>query len=122
MTVQLIKKLTLPSLGIWVTPFIVSMFFYDRSGTMMANFWVFKITMMVSATLAALFFLRTFFKHNPKETVLNTALVIFLFQVVLDIIVLIALFKMPIQDYILTVLPVYVVLIPLTTYFLKKKA
>lgn len=120
MDTKLIKKLTLPSLVIWLVPFLVSFVFYDQSGSMVGEYWVFKVTMIIAATVAAWFMLRTFFKDNPHVTVLQASIVILLFQVLLDILVLIGLLKMPAGIYFATVLPVYLVIIPVTNYVLSR--
>lgn len=119
-TKSLIKKLTIPSVIIWLVPFVVGFLFYDKNGQMVGDYWVFKVAMIISATGAAWYMLRNFFRKNKEAKVVNSSIIIGAFQVLLDLIVLIGLLKMDTQLYLTTVLPVYFVLVPLTNYVLIK--
>jgi hypothetical protein len=121
MTPNLFKKLLLPSLVVWLVPLVVSFAFYDANGNLTGNFWIFKLTMVLVSCLTSWLAFRRFYKNSPTSSPWTNSLAIILVQVVLDLAVLIGVFRMPLVFYISIVLPVYVIFIPLVNYLLAKK-
>lgn len=117
----LLKPLTIPSVITWLVPFLISFAFYDQNGTMVGNYWVFKLTMIISAVVTVFFAFRPFFRSHKKVNLMQASAIVIAIQVILDFIVLIGFLSMPLSMYLLTVLPVYIVFIPLTLWILQKK-
>lgn len=117
---KLLRVLLIPSLLIWLVPFLISFAFYDQEGNQVGNFYVFKLVMIIASTGTAYFALRRIYKEGTFTNVMQNSLVVFFYQILIDAIVLIGLISMPLSTYVLTVIPVYVFFIPLTNIILKR--
>lgn len=117
----LLKPLLIPSIITWLVPFLISFAFYDQNGTMVGNYWVFKLTMIVSAVVTVFFAFRRFFRSHTSVNLMQASSIVIAIQVILDFVVLIGFLSMPLTMYLLTVLPVYIVFIPLTLWILQKQ-
>jgi len=117
------KYLTLISYSvlIWLIPLLVSFGFYDQSGKLISHYLVFKLTMILVSTAVSFFLLRRFYKKYGISNYLLNSVYITLIQVILDIPVLLIFLKMDTVNYLLTVLPVYLVMIPVVNYYIAKK-
>jgi hypothetical protein len=103
---------------IWFVPLMFSFGFYDRTGNLTTNFWVFKLTMVFVASFTAYIALRNYFKtHSDWLSVAGKVVAV---NTVLDMVVLVLLFKMPFVAWISQVLPVYLVIIPLACYLMSQ--
>jgi hypothetical protein len=118
--VTLLKRLTLPSVITWVVPFLASFAFYDRNGTMVGNFWVFKGTMVVVAGITAFLAFRKAMNASPTLAVPPASAIVIGIQVLLDLAVLVIGLDMPMREYLLTVVPVYLVVIPAMLFLLSR--
>jgi hypothetical protein len=109
----------LKSVIIWLIPFLVSFVFYDQSGNLVGNFWVFKLTMIVVFCLTTYFTFRNYYKTHSDW--LATVGIILGVNVLLDLIVLVGMIKMPAVTWVTQVMPVYLVIVPVVHYFLSRK-
>jgi hypothetical protein len=109
----------LKSVLIWVIPVVISFVFYDQTGKLTGNFWVFKIAMVLTLLTTIYFCFRKFYKTHSNW--LQTSGIIIGVSLILDIIVLVGLFKMPFGDWLLQVFPLYLICIPTINYLLAKK-
>jgi hypothetical protein len=92
--------------------------FYDKTGQLVGNFWLFKATMIFVASFTIYITLR---KHFTSHTDwLQTAGTVMAVNVILDVLILVLLFKMPVLNWLIQVLPVYLVVMPLTCYILSR--
>lgn len=86
----------------WLVPFVASLFFYTREGELAINIFLFKSIMIVVGSLTAAILLISYFKgigaDYLKEGVTLGFTWLFI-NLLLDIIVLVAMFGMPAGDY-----------------------
>ena len=112
-------KTLLKSFIIWLIPLIVSFAFYDQNGNLVGNFWLFKLTMVVTFSLTTYFAFRNYYKtHSDVYTTIGVILGV---NVLLDLIVLVGVIKMPLIVWSVQVLPVYLVVVPVINHILAKK-
>ncbi len=110
-----LTKLIIPSFSIWLIALVISFFFYSPEGELSINFWLFKIIMfIVSFTASFLVLSRHYKKHNYSW--LSSSIAIIIYNIILDLVVLVALLGTSIGEYFLTIATVYVVFIPLSNY------
>jgi hypothetical protein len=109
----------LKSILIWVIPMVIGFGFYDQTGKLTCNFWVFKIGMVLTLLTTIYFCFRKFYKTHSNW--LQTSGIIIGVSLILDIIVLVGLFKMPFGDWLLQVVPLYLICISTINYLLAKK-
>lgn len=95
-------KLFLYGLLIWIIPFIAGFFFYDESGQLTTNIFLFKSIMLlvlaaVTITLSIFLLRREEVNHSQKG--LTAGLAWFAIPLILDLLVLVPMAGMSIQDY-----------------------
>lgn len=114
-----LHKLFLPALIIWLVPLFVSFFFFNQEGDLQINFWLFKAIMLVAGSATAFVVLS---KHYKKHTYpwLSSSLILLLYNILLDLILLIGVLGTPLGVYFSTTATLYVVFIPLSNYLAKK--
>jgi hypothetical protein len=103
---------------IWFVPFMFSFGFYDKSGQLVGNFWLFKLTMIFVLSFTMYITLRNYFKTHSDW--LETATKVLVVNAVLDIAVLLFVLKMPLINWLSQVLPVYIFLMALVCFLLNK--
>jgi hypothetical protein len=109
------------ALIIWTIPFLISFAFYDQNGNQIGNYWVFKSTMILVSTFTSFFVLRGFYKKFTNSNIwINSFLIVFV-QIIMDIPALLLFLKMDSMTYLLTVVPIYLVMIPLVNFYIAKK-
>jgi hypothetical protein len=109
------------SLIIWTIPFLISFAFYDQNGHQIGNYWVFKSTMILVSTFTSFFVLRGFYKKFTNSNIwINSFMIVFV-QIIMDIPALLLFLKMDSMTYLLTVVPIYLVMIPLVNFYIAKK-
>jgi len=102
------KYLKIAGYGVitWLIPFVVSFFFYDKSGNCTINMDLFKSLMIVISGLAGCGLLVIFFRQI-KDSYLQTGIVIgiiwLLINLMLDALILLPMSKMAITDYIMQI-------------------
>jgi uncharacterized membrane protein len=109
----------LKSMLVWVIPMAIGFGFYDQTGKLTTNFWVFKITMVLTLLTITYLCFRKFYKTHSNW--IQTSGIIIAINVILDIIVLVGLFKMPFGDWLFQVAPLYLICVPAVNYLLAKK-
>lgn len=105
---------------VWIVPFIVSIPFFNSSGSLAVNFWLFKLIMVVVLSLVTFFG----YKFLNKMLIQNTfwlSILTVLINTLLDVFILIPVAKYSFLDYILQILSIYVIFIPTSIYFSKKQ-
>lgn len=96
-------------LVVWLVPFIVSMFLVriDDAGEKiyLPNYLVFKILMIVIAGLVTYYF----YQNMKKQKLLQwaTAHVFLLVNGLMDLLILVVAFQMPLIEWVMTILPLY---------------
>jgi ABC-type iron transport system FetAB permease component len=110
-------QLFLKSLIIWIIPFLVSFGFYDKTGQLVGDYWVFKITMIAVLFLTTYFTFKNYYKESKLNWLRTSSFVIGV-QVFIDFLVLVLIFKMEIWFYTYSVIPIYVGCITITNYFI----
>jgi hypothetical protein len=118
---SLIVKYILGGLATWLIPFVVSFFYYDiGTGGYKPNIIVFKLIMtsvLVVVTLCVFFYIRLVTSVNW----LVTSAFFIIINCLLDTIVLLGLFKSSSTMWVLTVLPVYLLIFLGLGYLVLKK-
>jgi hypothetical protein len=99
---------------LWLIPFLVSIFFYNQDGDLLVDFWVFKVAMVVVASVTSIFLFRWYYKGKDIHPIKILIPEVLLVNVVLDLIVLVGLLGMELSFWAISILPVYIVMIPLT--------
>ena len=115
-----IISLIIPSFLIWLFPLLVSFLFYNQSGQLTINFWIFKLIMAMVGFSSAYFLLNKYY-HKYSFNWINNSIIILVVNILLDLIVLIGLIKMNLFFYLVSVLPVYFIFIPITNYICFKR-
>jgi hypothetical protein len=97
-----IVKLTLLGLLTWIVPFFASFFFFDKSGTLSIDIFLFKTIMIlvggITGSIAIIIYFKKLESGFLKLSIL-TGFVWFFMNVVLDLMVLIPMSKMTYPDY-----------------------
>lgn len=111
----------LVSFLIWLIPFLAGFPFFDRTGKLLVNFWLFKSVMVIVLLISSYFLLHWFYESNPNITnTLPMFLVIgfgiALLNIVLDFFTVVPLNKLTISKYFMQIGWVYV-LIVLMSFF-----
>lgn len=86
----------------WLVPFLVSFFFYDRSGVISVNPIHFKAVMIVVGTGIGLHLLTQYFKDIDKNYLFEGAkigIIWFAINIFLDLLFLVPMAKMSYPDY-----------------------
>jgi len=87
---------------VWLIPFVISIFFYSREGTLSIDIFVFKTIMIVVGSIVGAIFLVSYFKKISgdylKEGII-LGVVWFGINIVLDLIILVPMSKIGIWDY-----------------------
>jgi hypothetical protein len=96
-----LKKLSYGFLS-WLVPFITSFLFYTREGELTIDIFLFKSIMIVVGSVTAAFLMISYFKAINadyfKEGVV-LGLTWFGMNILLDLVILVAMFGMPAGDY-----------------------
>lgn len=103
----------------WLIPFVISFLFYNQNGQLQINYWIFKLMMVFVGVVSAYFVLGRYFKFFETDWKTVSAIV-FIINIILDLIVLVGGLKMEIWFYFISIVPVYAVFMPLTTYWVAK--
>jgi hypothetical protein len=123
MTKSPLLKLVGFSLLAWLVPFVVSIFMIDNSRVPIAykpDYFSFKMTMfviLIVITTLGYSVMRWYTKMNWVITAMSFLLV----SCVLDVVLLINIFKMNTTDWVLTVLPSYLVIFFGLAYLILRK-
>lgn len=112
---------------IWLIPFIVGFLFFDRSGKLLVNFWLFKSIMVIVLLISSYFLLRWFYTSNPQ--ILSTlpvfiliGLGIALLNIVLDFFTVIPLNKLTMLQYFTQIGWVYIFIILMSVFVGSRQA
>ena len=92
----------------WLVPLLVSFGLYNpKTGVYIPNYLGFKLIMAALAAVACLMTYRWIAQKQP----LNAAVpaIYLALNSVLDLILLVALFRMPLQSWLMTIFPIYVI-------------
>jgi hypothetical protein len=103
---------------LWLIPLVVSFGFYNQEGELNTDFWIFKVTMIIVATITSVVLLRFYYKGKNHLNWWKTALVFLAINLVLDLIMLVGFLGMEILLWLYSVAIVYLVMIPATSYAL----
>jgi predicted Na+-dependent transporter len=109
----------LKSLLIWVVPMLASFPFFDRTGKMVGNFWIFKLTVIIALALSTYLAFRKFYKTHSNW--IQTSIIVIAVNVILDLVVLVGLLKMTFGEWFTQTLPAYLAIITAVNYLLTKK-
>ena len=86
----------------WIVPFVASLFFYTSDGELAIDIFLFKSIMIVVGSVTAAFLLISYFKgigaDYLKEGV-TLGLTWLFINLLLDLVVLVSMFGMPVGDY-----------------------
>jgi len=108
------------SILVWIVPFLVSIPFFNSSGSLVINFWLFKLIMVVFVILVTFFG----YKFLNKKLIQNTfwlSVLTVLINTLLDVLILIPVAKYTARDYILQIFCIYIIFIPTAIYFSNKQ-
>ncbi|HMK53729.1 MAG TPA: hypothetical protein VK444_03020 [Methanobacteriaceae archaeon] len=87
---------------VWLIPFVASLFFYTSGGKLIIDIFLFKAIMIVIGSISGAILLILYFKkiHTDyfKEGII-LGVVWFSINILLDLLVLVSIFGMPIADY-----------------------
>ena len=122
-----IVKIILLGLLTWVVPFITGFLFFDQSGQLAIDMYLFKSIMLIVGALIGSFAIAIYFKKQKGEY-LKSGIIIgiswFIINILLDVIILLPMSKMSMSDYIAQI-GIRYLLIPimciLCGYLLNKK-
>lgn len=110
-------RVVLLSCLIWLIPLIASFFFYNQEGDLQVNFWFFKVAMIIVSSVTVLITLSKYLKASTTVSWVTFSIIALVVNCILDFIVLIGLLGFGIGNWVVEILPVYIVFIPLTTLF-----
>ena len=97
----------------WIVPFIFSFAFYDANQKLNVNYWIFKVSMIVVLSCTMYVLGNTMLKNN-KMSLYKSSLIIIGINVLLDAIFLIGLFNQELDAWFVSILPVYIGVIPMS--------
>jgi hypothetical protein len=102
----------------WLIPLLVSFGLYNpKTGVYVPSYWEFKLIM---AAVAAVACIATYRWIERKQQLSSTVPAAYLaLNSVLDLILLVALFGMPFQDWLITVFPIYVTVFFVIWFYVK---
>ena len=105
----------------WLAPFVVSLLFFSREGTLLINFWLFKAIMVTVLGVTAFISLRWFYRRAalPATRPLPCTLIgvgILIINVVLDSLTILQFNPMPVAAYGSQIAAVYLLFIPLSLW------
>ena len=95
-------RLVLLGILTWIVPFIASFLFYDRSGQLTTNIYLFKSVMIVIGVLTGSIAIVLFYKkirNNFVRQGIIAGITWFLLNILLDILILLPMSKMTESDY-----------------------
>lgn len=99
-------KLLLLGLLIWIVPFIAAFFFFDKTGQIAVDMYLFKTIMILIGGLTGAFAIVVYFK-KVQSGFLNQGIIIgiiwFALNFILDILVLLPLSGMSFSDYVVQI-------------------
>lgn len=87
---------------VWLVPFVASLFFYSAEGKLIIDTFLFKSIMIVVGSIVGAFLLVSYFKKINKDYLKEGILVgviWFGINILLDLLVLVLMFGMPMLDY-----------------------
>lgn len=116
---SIFKTLLKPAAIIWVVPFVISFFFYNREGELLFNFWIFKAAMYTVGSVTALLVLRVHYQKNRYKFLPSTSVLLF-YNILFDLIVLVGLLGMDLPEYLITVVSGYIIFISLFNFIALK--
>lgn len=114
--------LLLSSFLVWLIPFIGSFAFFDQEGNLLANFYIFKLVMIILLFLTSYFIFKRFYKFFNKFSALIAILVTVGVSVLVDLGSVVPFTGLSLGDYIVQIISVYVVVMPISILFAKKHA
>lgn len=97
-----IVKLSLLGLMTWSVPFITSFLFFNKSGALSIDIFLFKTIMIIVGGITGAFAIIIYFKKQESAFFKNGLLIgfiWFLMNIVLDLLILIPMSKMTYPDY-----------------------
>lgn len=110
MSAKITPKLWLSAFLAWLVPLVISFFLFNpQTREYIPNFLSFKVIMAV-VLLAITWFLYMRLRNEMKSSKWQVSIVFLLVSVVFDLIVLVWLLAMPFATWLLTVLPLYIVI------------
>jgi len=95
-------KIVLFGFLVWLVPFVASLFFYTAEGKLVIDVFLFKSIMIVVGSIVGAFLLISYFKNINKDYLKEGILVgviWFGINILLDLLVLVLMFEMPVVDY-----------------------
>jgi hypothetical protein len=113
------NSLALKAFLTWLIPFVIAIPFFDQSGQLKINFWVFKLIMLVVLSLATYIVMRGHKYHGNWSKPFGYLLAL---NAILDSIVLMGLLKIPFSSWLLAILPVYILVFGAINYYLSTKS
>lgn len=102
---------------VWLIPFLVSLFFYTKEGNLNIDIFLFKTIMILIGSISSSFFLIFYFRKIESNFVKEGIILGFIWfslNVLLDLLILVFIFKMPILNYFIEIGVRYLV-IPITS-------
>jgi hypothetical protein len=87
---------------VWLIPFLASLFFYTTQGKLTIDIFLFKAIMIVVGSISGAVFLIYYFKKihtNYFKEGIIVGVLWFGINIILDLLVLVSIFGMPILDY-----------------------
>lgn len=105
----------------WLVPLLVSFGLYNpKTGVYIPNYWVFKLMMAALAAVVCIATYRWIARIQHLSAMVPTAYLAL--NSILDLLLLVALFGMPFQDWLMTIFPIYVIVFFLIWLALKSAA
>ncbi|MEO9484001.1 MAG: hypothetical protein ABJG47_11165 [Ekhidna sp.] len=98
-----IIRLIVSGLAIWLVPFVLGFLFYDSSGQLAADIFLFKSIMIISLTLITVLATNRYFKEIESDFVkkgMHAGLIWLVILLTLDVLILIPIAEMSARDYI----------------------
>lgn len=102
------------ALLIWLTSFLFSRAVYTESGALALNQWIYQISLVFVLITAVVGLTSILQKHVTLPKVIQVSAFI-LVCVGLDVLITLRLYAQPTSDWLTSVLPVYLVIIPLNS-------
>lgn len=108
--------------GMWLVPFVISIFFYNQDGDLIVDFWIFKVAMVIVGFISFYFLAQLYLKGEQVFNWITFSVIAVVVNSILDLIVLVGFLQMPPIDWLIQIFPVYLILMPLSVWIVFRMA
>jgi hypothetical protein len=115
----LVRNLVVPSVAIWAMSFAVVFFLRAQTNDWVLRVLDFRPLMICATAFASWFALKQLYAHYNLDWI-HASFIIAAIHIILDILILILIMQLPTDQYAFSLLPTYIVSIPIINFTMKK--